>query len=112
MTAQYYVEQRQQQNAYEQALPTGMIAQDKNYEMVTLRLTQMLMQQTLTLSFFTFYSPNEKDYYTRVNIFYKPDDHWLYHVGINKFGGQNKYTRWAQYQENSSVFAGVRYFWN
>jgi hypothetical protein len=111
MTAQYYIEHRRDQAAYEDSLPASMTAQSMNYEQLTLRLTRTLLKQTLNLSFFAFYSPTEDDYYLRANLQYQPGDHWLFHIGANYFGGGEDDTRWGQYRNNSNLFVGVRRYW-
>lgn len=105
MSAQLYVEQIQQYNNYVASGGTDK----KIYDMWTVRLTQFLMKQTLTLSAFMFYSPTEKDYYTRLNVFYAPSDKWMINVGLNDFGGKIATTRFAQLEQNSAVFASVKY---
>lgn len=113
MTVQYYQESRQEQTAYvTSSLANGMVAANQQHEAYTLRLNQMLMKQTLTLSFFSFYSPTDEDYYLRLNVQYQPDDHWAYNIGTSHFDGKQNATRWAQYKENSNIMMGLRYYWN
>ena len=109
-TAQYYTEIRQDQDAYESTAMPGM-SLDQVYELYTLRLTRMLLKQTLTLSFMGFYSPTDEDHYLRANVYYQPDDRWMFHVGVNRFDGKSISGRWAGYEENSNAFAAVRYYW-
>jgi hypothetical protein len=111
MTAQYYIEHRLRQDAYEDALPAGSRPSEEDYHQLTLRLTKSLMQQTVIFSFFGFYSPTEDDFYLRANVRYQPDDHWKYHAGINFFDGKEDNTRWGQYHDNSNLYAGIRYIW-
>lgn len=104
MGAQYYTERMQD---YDQYVANGG-TEDEAYDMYTVRLTQNLMKQTLTLSLFAFYSPTDEDAYTRVNVFYNPTDKWMVNVGVNEFGGKTNTTRFGQLEQNSTVFAAVR----
>lgn len=111
VTAQYYIEHRIKQGAYESHLPRNVTSLAENYQQYTLRLTKTFLKQVLSLSGFVYYSPTEDDSYFRFNGHYKPDDHWQYHLGVNIFEGEKDSTRWGQYQDNSNVFAGIRYNW-
>ena len=86
---QYYLEQmiglrRLQANL----LPRGSHAADEFRHVITLRLTKLLMYQSLKLSLFTFYSPSDRDVYMRPNIHYRISDHWSGEVGANIFIGE------------------------
>uniref|UniRef100_UPI0040569940 hypothetical protein n=1 Tax=Candidatus Electrothrix sp. TaxID=2170559 RepID=UPI0040569940 len=54
---QYYLEVIDEYENYEQTVAPGMEARDEYRQMLTMRLTKLLMQQTLTLSLFVYYSP-------------------------------------------------------
>jgi len=55
--------------------PTLHTARDEARHVLTLRLTQMLMNQNLMFSLFSFYSPSDNDAYFRPIITYKITDH-------------------------------------
>ncbi len=105
---QYYAEWMQDYAAYERALPMG-IAQDELRHYVTVRLTKLLMNQNLTLSFFARYSPNDDDAYLRPTVSYKISDNWLATAGANVFLGSQDYTFLGQFQDNTNVYAALRY---
>ncbi len=105
---QYYLEYMQDYDEYEQYLSVGMRKKDEYRHVLTLRLTKMLMNQNLKLSFFTYYSPSDADCYMRPNIHYKIDDHWSAELGGNIFLGDNDHTFFAQFKENTNVYAGLR----
>jgi hypothetical protein len=67
------------------------------------------MNQNLTLSLFTFYSPSDEDAYLRPKIQYKIDDHWSAEIGGNIFVGEEDHTFFGQFEKNTNVYGGVRY---
>ncbi|MCB2081330.1 MAG: hypothetical protein H6908_00240 [Hyphomicrobiales bacterium] len=106
---QYYIEHMQDHTAYRQSLPAGAVVEDANHQVLTLRLTQLLMQQNLKLSLFNFYSPSAGDGYTRASVNYKLDDHWQLETGLNLFYGQRHTSFFGQFEDTSNIYAGVRY---
>lgn len=109
VSGQVYVEQLLDYNAYRNNLPTGQQARDEYRQVLTLRLTKMLLQQTLTLSLFNYWSPNDQDYYLRPNLRYKLTDNWLLTAGGNIFGGDQPHTFFSQLADNTNLYAGLRY---
>lgn len=105
MSGQFYTEKTQQYDNYVAAGGTDK----ETYNLLTLRLTKMLMKQTLILSAFVYYSPTEEDYYTRLNVFYTPSDKWMVNIGVNDFGGNSSTTLHGQLEQNSAVFGSVKY---
>ncbi len=85
----------------------GRTEQDRLW--ITLRYTGLFMQQNLTLSWFSFYSPNEKDAYIRPTASYKFSDEVLTTFGANVFLGETENTFFGQFKDNSNVYARVRY---
>jgi len=94
---------------YKRNLPATMEDADENRHVLTLRLTQLLMNQNLTLSLFTYYSPSDADSFTRPNIHYKVDDHLSMEVGVNLWTGQDNHTFFGQFEKNTNVYAALRY---
>lgn len=107
--AQYYVEWMMDHGKYEAGVPDPDTARDEFRHVLTLRLTQMLMNQNLVLSLFTFYSPSDHDAYFRPIVTYKLSDHWMLTANGNFFIGENDYTFFGQFQNNNNVNLGVRY---
>jgi hypothetical protein len=105
---QYYLEYMQDYDEYENSLPVGMEKTDEFRHVLTLRLTQMLMNQNLKLSFFTFYSPSDADGYARPKIHYKISDYWSAEIGGNIFFGEEDYTFFGQFKDNTNAYAAVR----
>lgn len=82
---------------------------DENRHLVTLRLTQMLMNQNMTLSLFNFWSPSERDGYLRPRVTYKMTDYWTAEVGGNVFYGHDRDTFFGQLKDNTNIYLSLRY---
>jgi hypothetical protein len=82
---------------------------EHNRHVVTLRLTQMLMNQTLTLGLFTYWSPSDEDGYIRPSAAYKLTDNWLLEARGNFFIGKNNNTFFGQFADNNNIAMAVRY---
>ncbi|MDY6905285.1 MAG: hypothetical protein SWH61_11420 [Thermodesulfobacteriota bacterium] len=106
---QYYVERMDDYDAYKSTLPAGIPNKDETRQVITTRITKLLMQQNLTLSIFAYYSPSDDDCYLRPRIDYKLTDHWQIGAGGNIFDGEEQHTFFGQFEENSNVYAMVRY---
>lgn len=107
---QYYLEWMADYDAYENSIqPLGMDAKDHVRHLLTLRLTKLMMNQTLTLSFFGYYSPSDEDAYLRPNIHYKVTDQWSVEIGANVFLEQSPETFFGQFYKNTNVYTGVRW---
>jgi hypothetical protein len=106
---QFYLEQLLDYAEYKGSLPGAMPAREEFRQVLTLRLTKLLLQQTLTLSLFSYWSPSDEDFYLRPNVKYKLTDNWLLTAGGNLFGGAEAHTFFAQLEDNSNLYAGLRY---
>jgi hypothetical protein len=106
---QYYLEYKQDYDAYLQTLDPNQTPDDEDRHLVTLRLTKQAFSQNLTLSLFMYYSPSDEDMYLRPRIDYKMTDAWLLTAGGNLFDGKKPHTFFGQFEDNSNVYAGARY---
>ncbi|MCJ7602371.1 MAG: hypothetical protein MUO63_12855 [Desulfobulbaceae bacterium] len=106
---QYYVEWMEDYDAYMRSLPANAPARDEYRHLMTLRLTRLLMNQNLALSFFAYYSPSDKDCYLRPKVRYKIDDHWAIEAGGNFFYGSDNFTFFGQFQDNTNAYASLRW---
>ncbi len=106
---QYYLERKLDYGQYLTSLPDGAIRDSRNRHLFTLRLTRLLMQQDLRLSLFNFYSPSDRDGYLRLNASYKIRDNLKLEVGGNLFYGQERYSFFGQFQDNSNIFTALHY---
>ena len=105
---QYYVEWMADHDDYLDSLPPGAPKADERHHITTFRITKMLMNQNLTLSMFTYYSPSDCDAHLRPKLSYKIDDHWSVQVGGNVFMGKYNHTFFGQFDRNSNVYASLR----
>jgi hypothetical protein len=106
---QLYLEQLREYAAYRRSVPDGQPVRDEYRKLLTLRLTKQLLSQRLTLSLFSYWSPSDEDYYLRPQLRYKWSDAWLLTCGGNLFGGEQAHTFFGQLEDNSNLYAGVRY---
>lgn len=108
-TLQYYLEYMNDYDNYRDCLPAGAEKKDELRHLITLRLTKLLLRQNLKLSLFVYYSPSDNDAHLRPQASYKLTDNWLLTGGANLFYGQNDYSFFGQFEENSNVYLGIRY---
>lgn len=94
-SAQYYLEHTPDDN--------------DNRHVLTLRLTQMLMNQNLSLGLFTYWSPSDQDGYLRPSAAYKLTDSWLLEARGNFFFGEDNDTFFGQFEDNSNIALAARY---
>lgn len=106
---QYNLERMQDHDEFIQALPSGGIARDANRHVTTLRLTHLFFQHNLRLSLFTVYSPSDNDFYLRPNVQYHIGDAWTTTLGSNIFLREDEHTFFGQLEDNSNVYARLRY---
>ena len=106
---QYYLEMRLDHDAWEDVRPPFLPDENRERHEVTLRLTKLLLNQNLELSFFAFYSPTDEDAYMRPRIAYDVTDHWRVEMGANIFFGSRKDTFFGQFEDNSNLYFAVRY---
>ena len=106
---QYYLEHLDDYGAFRRTLPPGSPASDEDRHVVTLRLTRQWLDQTLTLSFFAFYSPSDRDAYLRPAARYDLTDDWRLFAGANVFLGEEQTTFFGQFQDNTNLYGGLRY---
>lgn len=106
---QYYLEVMDNYTAYRNSLPPGMEEKDARRHVLTLRLTQLLLNQNLTLSLFGFFSPSDSDLFVRPRAQYRVDDHWTVEAGGNLFAGAHPHTFFGQFEDDSNAYLSVRY---
>jgi hypothetical protein len=107
-SVQYYLEFMRDYDSYLAGVEDPARARDEDRHVVTVRLTQQLLAQTLTLSFFAYYSPSDEDAYLRPVVKYKATDAILLTAGANVFAGDAPHTFFGQFEKNSNVYAGAR----
>jgi hypothetical protein len=109
-SVQYYIEQMMHYDAYRDTFAaTPGTEADESRHVVTLRLTQMLLNQNLMLGIFTYWSPTDQDGYLRPKASYKLTDHWLLETSAGIFFGKNDSTFFGQFEDNSNLSCAARY---
>jgi hypothetical protein len=102
------VEQLMGYGAYADSLG-GSSKRDEFRHVITLQLTQLLMNQTLELSLSGYYSPSDQDAYLRPKISYDCTDSIILETGANIFIGKADHTFFGQFENNTNIYAAVRY---
>ncbi len=105
---QVYLEHMLDYENYESNQPFWVHNKDENRLLTTIRLTRQLMNQNLILSWFMYYSPTDQDFFLRPNVRYKINDKWWVEGGANIFIGNEPYTFFGQFMENSNIYIGAR----
>jgi hypothetical protein len=77
--------------------------------MATSRLTYRSGRERYLWSLFTFVSPTDKDFYLRPQFTLRYSDAWTYVAGGSLFGGDDRHTFFAQFEDAGNVFLRVRY---
>lgn len=106
---QYYGERIQEFARYRQNLPPAFPQRKEMRHTLSLRVTQLLKYQTVRLSFFAFYSPNEKDYYLNPEIKYDFGNGVWLAAGSILLGGEKDHTFFGQFEKNDNVYFVLRY---
>ena len=106
---QWYLEHVAGYGSYQASLPKGAPAADRDRQVLTMRLTRLLLRQNLKLSLFTYLCPTDEDLCLRPRVHYKLSDHWSVELGGNVFWGRQPWTFFGQLEHNSNVYVGIRY---
>ncbi|MBI5664042.1 MAG: hypothetical protein HZC49_02960 [Nitrospirae bacterium] len=106
---QYYGEYMYDYSEYEENVPPGFPQDKKHHDLASVRLTQLMIHQTLRLSFFSFYSPSDSDYLLNPEVKYNFSDSIWAAVGANVFGGGDEWDQFGSLDENDNVYVQVRY---
>ena len=106
---QYYGELMHQYSQYKDNLPSAFAPKDQVHQYITSRLTKLLKYQTLRLSLFTFYSPDDEDFLIIPEVSYNFTDNQQAILGANIFGGSNTNTALGQHDKNDNIYVTVKY---
>ena len=106
-SVQHYMEYMQDYDEYKSA--TGDKSKHEFRQILTLRLTQNLMNQNLILSWFNYYSPTDRDGYILPGVLYKASDNLSFEAGCNFFFGKDDHTFFSAFKNNDNVFFAMRY---
>jgi len=108
VSGQYHAQIMQERDAYLRTRRPGTAFRPAVRHVVAARATQLFLHQTLRLGLYVQASPNEGDYYVNPEAKYNVTDALSVAVGANFFGGPPR-TEFGQFEENSNVYAVVRY---
>jgi hypothetical protein len=106
---QWYIEHTKDYQAWFNNEVFNQQVIEQNRHVLTVRLTHFALQQKLTSSLFIFYSPTDKDAYLKPSLNYRHNDQWSFALGANIFTGQDKYTFFAQHQDNSNAWLRAKF---
>ncbi|MBI5103271.1 MAG: hypothetical protein HZB33_15760 [Nitrospirae bacterium] len=106
---QYYAAYMHDYRPYMKNLPSGFPQERHLHDLVSIRLTQFLMHQTLRLSWFSFWGPSDSDYLLNPEIKYNFSDHVWAALGGMVFGGDKSWSQFGQLDKNDNVYLQVRY---
>ncbi len=109
-SAQYYLVYMNDYEKHEKLLPPTAYKVNEFHQMITLRLSLLLLNQNMNIGMFTFYSPTDVDVYGRVNLSYKFNDLLTMDMGFNLFTGKEINTFWGQFKESSNIYMGMTLF--
>ena len=105
---QYYLEHIQDHNNLILNSPAPQFEPEENRSVITLRLNYRALQDKLTTSFFSYYSPTDDDYYLIPSLTYRANDLFTIEGGANIFNGKENYTFFGQLEENSNIFTRIK----
>lgn len=105
---QYYVEQTLDYTTYRE-LHAPEYPKDEFRQILTLQFTQQMLNQNLTLSLDSYYSPSDEDAYLRPKVQYKVSDQTTVAIGANCFIGTQRQTFFGQFSDNTNVYTSLRY---
>jgi hypothetical protein len=106
---QYFRKEFLDYDNYLANLAPGMPASEDYRDEITVSVRKQLMQQKMTLYVFAYYSLVDEDYYILPSIEYKYSDELSLKVGGNFWGGDDKTTFLAQFDDNDNIYASIRF---
>ncbi|KPA12731.1 hypothetical protein MHK_007059 [Candidatus Magnetomorum sp. HK-1] len=105
---QFYIQKTLQFNALKNNLLPMQKIPEEITDIITIRLTQLMLKQNLQLSLFTYCSLVEKDGYLRLSLRYNITDDCRLELGANIFFAKDKNTKFGQFYYNKNFFFGFR----
>ncbi len=106
---QYYAEYMHDYTAYKKSLPSDFPQERRLHDLISVRLAQFLLHQTLKLSWFSLWSPSDGDYLLNPEIKYNFSDHIWAALGGMVFGGGRSWSQFGQLDKDDNVYLQVRY---
>lgn len=106
---QYYSELTRHHSQYEDNLPSAFAKKDRFHHYISLRLTKLFKYQTLKLSLFSLYSPDDEEFLIMPEAGYNFTDNLQAILGANIFGGIDNNTALGQHNKNDNIYITVKY---
>ncbi|GAB4324413.1 MAG: hypothetical protein Kow0074_17380 [Candidatus Zixiibacteriota bacterium] len=106
---QYYGEYMLDHDLYLMGVPPGGPVFDELRSTVTARIHKFMRNQTVQLQLFGYWGISDKDWHLRPEASYKVTDAISWTVGGSLVDGDENYTMFGQFRDNSNVFTRVRY---
>lgn len=107
--AQWYGIQMLDHDAYLAGLEPGGPELESLRQYLTGRLTKLAFDQNLTFSLFGYFSPTDGDWHLRPSLAYKLTDTVKVTLGASLLDGDDPWTQFGQFADNSNVYARLRY---
>jgi len=105
---QGYLEWMLHYRTYRSSLPPGTPPRDERRSVATVRMTQLLRNQTVTLGLFTFWGISDRDAYFIPSARYNATDNLWIEAGGNVFVGTRS-GMFGALGENDNVYTVLRY---
>ena len=106
---QYLIEWMQDYTGFLSGKASGSPTVDETRSTVTLRLHKLALQQNLQLGVFAYWGVSDQDWHVRPVVGYKQGDAIQWTAGASLIGGDEPFTRFGSFRNNSNVFGRVRY---
>lgn len=106
---QYYGEYMFDHDKYLMGIPPGGPSFDELRSTVTGRINKFMMNQTLQLSLFGYWGISDEDWHVRPSVSYKVTDAINWTFGGSFVDGNEAYTMFGQFRDNSNLYTRVRY---
>jgi hypothetical protein len=110
-SAQLYLEQISDFDALKLNSLTPKFDPNQRRVLFTQRLMYRLLQQTLTLNAFNFYSTSDEDGYLKLSADYSLVDQWRLSGGLNVFYGKERFSFFNQFEDASNAFVRFKYYY-
>lgn len=108
---QWYQERMMDYDAYKDSMAMNPFHKKQAHNTYTLRLTFKTQQDTLWVSLFSYYRPQDKDSFTRLDITKQLDNHFSVTLGAAIFTGKDHYEdrEFGMLRHDDNLFLRVKY---
>lgn len=104
---QFYIEHMENYSAYRATAPSSTAASAEWNRIATLRFTQFLMHQTLTVNVFSYWGLSESDRFLQSTLRYAFNDNLWGEIGTNIFSG-NSQGMFGAFNHNDNLYLTLR----